>query len=60
MSRIFATGLGDQDMVIEDVTIETETTGRKKPMTSEVLVFSVRPKASPAGRCSRCRSAAGL
>ena len=26
MSRVFATGLGDQNMVIEDVTIETETT----------------------------------
>ena len=45
-SRIFATGLGDQNMVIEDVTIETETTGRKQPKTSEVLVFTVRPKAS--------------
>ena len=55
MSRIFAAGLGDQNMVIEDVTIETETTGQKKPKTSEVLVFSVRPKASQAGRCSRCR-----
>ena len=49
------TGLGDQNMVIEDVTIETETAGRKKPKTSEILVFSVRPKASQAGRCSRCR-----
>ena len=49
------TGLGDQNMVIEDVTIETETTGRKKPKTSEILVFSVRPKAPQAGRCSRCR-----
>ena len=55
LSRIFAAGLGDQNMVIEDVTIETETTGRKKPKTSEILVFSVRPKASQAGRCSRCR-----
>jgi len=55
MSRVFASGLGDQNMVIEDVTIETETTGRKKPTTSEVLVFSVRLKASQAGRCSRCR-----
>lgn len=42
-------------MVIEDVVIETETTGRKNPNTSEVLVLSVRPKASQAGRCSRCR-----
>lgn len=55
MSRVFATGLGDQNMVIEDVTIETETTGRKRPKTSEVLVLSVRAKASQAGRCSRCR-----
>jgi transposase len=42
-------------MVIEDVTIETETSRGRKPKTSEVLVFSVRPKASEAGRCSRCR-----
>ena len=48
LSRIFAAGLGDQNMVIEDVTIKTETTGRKKPKTSEVLVFSVRPKATQA------------
>ena len=53
--RVFATGLGDQNMVIEDVTIQTETTGRKRPKTSEVLVLSVRPTASQAGRCSRCR-----
>jgi len=55
MSRIFAAGLGDQNMVIEDVTIETETSRGKRPKTSEVLVFSVRAKASQAGRCSRCR-----
>jgi transposase len=55
MSRVFATGLGDQNMVIEDVTIQTETTRGRSPTTSEVLVFSVRPKASQAGRCSRCR-----
>ncbi|MGK2880002.1 MAG: transposase family protein [Mycobacterium sp.] len=55
MSRVFAAGLGEQNMVIEDVMIETETTARKEPKTSEVLVFSVRPKASQAGRCSRCR-----
>ena len=55
MSRVFATGLGDQNMVIEDVMIETETTGRKQPKATEVLVLSVRPKASQAGRCSRCR-----
>ena len=53
--RVFATGLGDQNMVIEDVTIQTETSGRKQPKTSEVLVLSVRPTASQAGRCSRCR-----
>jgi transposase len=55
MSRVFATGLGDQNMVIEDVAIETETSRGKRSTTSEVLVFSVRPKASQAGRCSRCR-----
>ena len=42
-------------MVIEDVAIETETSRGKNPTTSEVLVLSVRPKASQAGRCSRCR-----
>ncbi len=55
MSRVFATALGDQNMVIEDVMIETETTGRMRLRSSEVLVFSVRPRASQAGRCSRCR-----
>lgn len=55
ISRVFAAGLGDQNMVIEDVTIESETSRGKRPVTSEVLVFSVRPKASQAGRCSRCR-----
>jgi transposase len=54
-SRVFAAGLGDQNMVIEDVTIETEISRGKRPKTSEVLVFSVRPKASETGRCSRCR-----
>ena len=52
-SRLFATGLYDQNMVIEDVTIETETSRGKQPVTSEVLVFSVRPKASQASRCRR-------
>ncbi len=42
-------------MVIEGVTVETETSRGKQPKTSEVLVLSVRPKASQAGRCSRCR-----
>jgi len=46
MSRVFATGLGDQNMVIEDVTIETETSREKQPKATEVLVLSVRPKAS--------------
>ena len=55
MSRVFATGLGDQNMVIEDVTIETETSREKQPKATEVLVLSVRLKASQAGRCSRCR-----
>ena len=41
MSRVFATALGDQNMVIEDVMIETETTGRKRLRSTEVLVFSV-------------------
>jgi len=55
MSRVFTTALGGQNMVIEDVMIETETTGRKRLRSSEVLVFSVRPTAAQAGRCSRCR-----
>jgi transposase len=41
--------------VIEDVTLETETTRGKTPTTSEVFVLSVRPKSSLAGWCSRCR-----
>ena len=55
ISRVFGAGLGDQNMVIKDVAIETETSRGKRPQTSEVLVLSVRPKASQAGRCSRCR-----
>ena len=55
-SRVFAAGLGDQNMVVEDVSVEVETTRGKWPKTSEVLVFSVRPKAAAAGRCSRCRA----
>lgn len=54
-SRIFAKVLGDHNMVIEDLAIETETSRRKTPMTSEVLVLTVRPKASQMSRCSRCR-----
>ncbi|WP_343575744.1 hypothetical protein [Mycobacterium sp.] len=42
-------------MVIEDGPIEIETSPGKTPVTSEVLVLSVRPKASQADRCSRCR-----
>ena len=53
-TRIFAAALGDQNMVIEDVSIETETSRGKVPTTSEVFVFSVRPKAPQAGRCSQC------
>jgi transposase len=55
MSRVLAASLGGQDLVIEDVTVETETSRGKNPTASEVLVLSVRPKASLAGRCSRCR-----
>jgi transposase len=54
-SRIFADALGDQNMVIEDVSVDTETSRGKDPVTSEVMVFSVRPKASQASRCSQCR-----
>jgi hypothetical protein len=54
MSRVFAAGLGDQNMMVEDVSVGGRTTRGKRPKTSEVLVFSVRPKASQAGRCSRC------
>ena len=34
MSRIFATGLGDHNMVIEDVAIETETSRGNRPKTT--------------------------
>lgn len=54
-SRIFTAGLGCQDMVIEDAAIQAESTRGKTPTTSEVLVLSVRPKASQVSRCSRCR-----
>lgn len=54
-SRVFAMVLGGQDMVIDDVMIETETSRGKAPVSSEVLVFEVRPKANQASRCSRCR-----
>ncbi|UQX10349.1 ISL3 family transposase [Candidatus Mycobacterium methanotrophicum] len=54
-SRVFARALGGQDMVVEDVSIEVETSRAKTPVSSEVLVFSVRPKASQTSRCSRCR-----
>ena len=55
-SRIFAAGLGDQNMVAEDVDLEVQTRQRgKQPVTEEVLVLSVRPTAAAVGRCSRCR-----
>lgn len=54
-SRVFAAGLGSQNMVVEDVAVETETSRGKQRVTSEVLVLSVRPKASQARRCSQCR-----
>lgn len=34
-STVFATGLGDQNMVVEDVSIETETSRARNPVTSE-------------------------
>ena len=56
MSRVFATGLGGQNMVIEDVDVQIELRRRRGQVVSqEVLVFTVRPKAGAAGRCSRCR-----
>lgn len=55
MSRVFAAGLGGQDLVIEDVSIEVETSKGKNLITREVLVFSARPKASQASRCPYCR-----
>jgi transposase len=54
-TRIFAAGLGDQNMIVEDVSVEVETSRGRDPVTSEVLVFSVRPIAAQAGRCSQCR-----
>ena len=55
MSRVFAAGLGGVNMVVEDVSIETEASRGRRLVTSEVLVLSVRPIASQASRCSRCR-----
>lgn len=56
-SRILAAGLGDQNMVVEDVDLEVETRQwRKQSVAEEVLVFTVRPKAAAVGRCSRCRA----
>jgi transposase len=55
MSRVFAAGLGGVNMVVEDVSIETESARGRRLVTSEVLVLSVRPIASQASRCSRCR-----
>jgi hypothetical protein len=48
MSRVFAAGLGNQNMVIEGVSIQTETSRARNPVTSEVLVLALRPKASQA------------
>ena len=42
-------------MVIEDVMIETETTGRKRLRSNEVLVFSVRRRASRTAAARWCR-----
>ena len=50
ISRVFATGLGDQNMVIEDVTIETETSREKQPKATEVLVFRTPDTVSVSGR----------
>ncbi|WP_373368782.1 transposase family protein [Candidatus Mycobacterium methanotrophicum] len=33
--------------------IETETSRGRRPVTSEALVFAVRPRANQASRCSR-------
>ncbi|MGZ5398346.1 MAG: ISL3 family transposase [Mycobacterium sp.] len=55
-SRIFAGGLGDQNMIVEGVNIEVETRRRRMEQAcQEVLVFTVRPRAAAVGRCSRCR-----
>ena len=55
MSRVFTSGLGGVNMVVEDISIEVETSRGKRPQAAEVLVLSVRPQAAQAGRCSRCR-----
>jgi hypothetical protein len=46
-------------MVIEDVAIETETSRDKQPVTSKVLVLSVRPYARRLGHCGRRRDQSG-
>jgi transposase len=57
MSRVFASGLGDPNMVIEGVDLQVETRRRRGQLVaSEVLVISVRPKAAAARRCSRCKA----
>lgn len=43
-------------MVIDDVAIEVEVSCGRKPVTAEVLVFSVRPKSAQTSRRARCRS----
>ena len=54
-TRISAKVPGDQNAVVEDVSAETGISRGKQPTSSEVLVFSVRPKASQASRCPQCR-----
>ena len=56
MSRVFATGLGDQNMVIEDVTIETETSREKQPKATEVLGVGRCGPAFAGGSGVRCRT----
>ena len=56
-NRVFGEAVGGPNMVVEDVTVEVESRQKlKETVTDEVLVFRVRPKASQAGRCSRCRT----
>jgi transposase len=49
--------VGGPDLVVEDVTVEVESRQKgKETVTGEVLVLRVRPRATQAGRCSRCRA----
>lgn len=56
MSRVFAGAVGGPDVVVEDVSLEVETSRARVPVAGEVLVLTVRPKAGAAGRCSRCKA----